>query len=174
MDTAGPGPSVEAALRIVEATPAVLAALLAAVPTAWLEAPADGPWGAAEVVAHLADVEQVAFVERIRRIVEEAHPFIASIDPSARLAESEQRSLDDVLAQLAQRRRADVAWARAFSSEDLDRTGTHDVAGTISARQLVHYWATHDLVHLAQLMTAVRAHLEPEIGSMEVFLEEEG
>ena len=61
---------------------------------------------------------------------------------------------------------------RTLTPEQLDRSGTHDTAGTITPRQLVHYWATHDLTHLAQLVGALRANLLPRIGSMTGFLEE--
>lgn len=175
----------------------VIAGILEAVPPAWLEQrtgpggpgspgvpagsadqAADGadraPWGPRAVVEHLLDVEDVAFVQRIRRIVEEDDPFIRSLDPTARLEAGGygDLSLTEVLAELRQRRAADVAWVRTLTPEQLDRAGTHDTAGTITAGQVVHYWATHDLVHLGQLVAALRANLVPHIGSMTSFLEE--
>ncbi|MGH2688063.1 MAG: DinB family protein, partial [Actinomycetota bacterium] len=169
----GPSGSLEDALGIVEGTPGVLAGLLAAVPGHWWEAGAGDAWSARTVVEHLLDVEEIAFVTRIRRIVEEDDPFITSIDPSARLEASRdpRRPVPELVDELARRRADDAAWVRSLAPGRLDRTGTHDTAGTISGRQLVHYWATHDLVHLAQLLTAVRSSLEPHIGTMGVFLE---
>jgi hypothetical protein len=166
--------SLEDALRIVEGTPAVLAGVLAAVPPSWWDAAPGGGWSPRTVVEHLLDVEDIAFVTRIRRIVEEDDPFITSIDPSARLEASADpgRPVKQLVDALARRRADDAAWVRSLPPLRLDRTGTHDTAGTISARQLVHYWGTHDLVHLSQLLAAVRACLEPHIGGMHVFLEE--
>jgi hypothetical protein len=201
MSEAEPSPTSEEALRLVERLPAVLAAIVEAVPAAWLEqrtssgassgtepeaipdsgsgmdaSPgAEAPWGPRAVVEHLLDVEDVAFVQRIRRVAEEDDPFIRSLDPTARLEAGgyRERSLAEVLGELRKRRAADVAWVRTLSPEQLDRPGTHDTAGTITGRQLVHYWATHDLTHLAQLVAALRANLLPHIGSMTSFLEEE-
>jgi hypothetical protein len=166
---------LEDALRIVESTPDVVAAVLAALPAGWREAAPADAWSPRDVVEHLLDVEEIAFVTRIRRIVEEDDPLIRSIDPSGRLAASglAERALPGIVEELRRRRAGDVAWVRTLTAEQLDRTGTHDVAGTISARQLVHYWGTHDLVHLAQLLGAVRSNLEPHIGTMRVFLEQE-
>ncbi|HEY8201158.1 MAG TPA: DinB family protein [Actinomycetota bacterium] len=177
-DAGRPGGSgIDEALRIVEGLPAVLASILETVPQAWLEGSVGGPeasWSPRAVVEHLLDVEDIAFVGRIRRIVEEDEPFIRSIDPPARLAEGGYagRGLAEILSELARRRVADVARVRTLTPEQLDRTGTHDAAGTITARQLVHYWGTHDLVHLGQLVKAVRSNLEPHIGGMTRFLEE--
>jgi hypothetical protein len=166
--------SLEDALRIVEATPGVLAGLVAAVPPAWWETVPGAGWSARAVIEHLLDVEEIAFVSRIRRIIGEDDPFITSIDPSARLEASPDRPrpVAQLVDELARRRGEDAAWVRSLARERLDRTGRHDTAGRISARQLVHYWATHDLVHLAQLLTAVRRNLEPHIGTMRIFVEE--
>ncbi|MGH2721261.1 MAG: DinB family protein [Actinomycetota bacterium] len=144
------------------------------VPPSWWETAPGGGWSPLAVVEHLLDVEDIAFVTRIRRIVEEDDPFIVSIDPSARLETSADpgRTVAELVDELARRRAGDAAWVRSLPPLRLDRTGTHDSAGTISARQLVHYWGTHDLVHLSQLLAALRANLEPHIGGMHVFLEE--
>jgi hypothetical protein len=176
MEPTDPDPrsDFEGALRLIAETPLVLGRLLATLPDGWLAGDPAGTWGPREVVEHLLDTEGVAFVERIRRIVEETDPFIRSIDPSARLEEAGRagRPLEELLEEFQQRRSENVAWVRGFSDAELRRTGTHNVVGTISARELVHYWATHDLVHLGQLIRAIRSHLEPHIGAMEKFLEE--
>lgn len=165
---------LEEALGIAERFRGVLAAVVETVPDAWLERAPAGSWAPRAIVEHLLDVEDIAFVTRIRRIVEEDEPFIRSIDPPWRLAEggNRERSMAEILEELRRRRADDVAWVRTLTAEQLDRTGTHDTAGTITARQLVHYWGTHDLVHLGQLTAAVRSNLEPHIGGMTRFLEE--
>ena len=74
-----------AALEVVAQTPRVLKALLAGLPREVLEAPNDEGWSLKDIVAHLHDAEGIAFVERIDRMLHEERPFIASIDPPARL-----------------------------------------------------------------------------------------
>lgn len=126
------------------------------------------------MLEHLIDVEGIAFRERIGRIVAEDDPFIRSIDPSARLDQGgySAESLSDLLERFARQRAESVDWLKALSSGDLERTGTHDEAGTIGAGELVHYWACHDLLHLRQLVTALQDRMVPHIGNMHLFLED--
>lgn len=133
-----------------------------------------GRWGARQVLEHLIDVEGIAFRDRIGRILNEDRPFIRSIDPPARLQEGgyAERSLDDLLAHFASMREESVAWLGSIHPGHFQREGEHDVAGTIKAGQLIHYWAVHDLTHLRQMVTALQASLLPHIGNMHTFLED--
>jgi hypothetical protein len=70
---------------VLASTPTVLKGLLENLDDDSLATPRDEGWSVKDVVAHLTDTEWIAFAERIRRIAQEDHPFIASIDPSARL-----------------------------------------------------------------------------------------
>jgi hypothetical protein len=152
----------------------VVRSILQAVPSTSLEPPADGEWGARAVLEHLIDVEGIAFRERIGRILNEDDPFIRSIDPPARLEEGGyvELPLDELIDRLARMRGEDVEWLRSLSLAQLERTGTHDEAGTIGASELVHYWACHDLLHLRQLFSALQARMLPHIGNTRLFLEE--
>jgi DinB family protein len=159
---------------MVASTPAVVRSILDSIPEAALEPSEQGAWGARQVLEHLIDVEGIAFRERIGWIIAEDDPFIRSIDPSARLDQGgyAAESLGELLDRFAQQRAESVSWLRALSSGDLERTGTHDEAGTIGAGELVHYWACHDLVHLRQLVGALQERMLPHIGNMHLFLEE--
>ena len=75
------------ALSILRAMPATLMALLAPFDEAALSVPTDEGSAARHVVAHIFDVEQVIFDDRIRRLLDEDRPFIRSIDPLARMNE---------------------------------------------------------------------------------------
>jgi hypothetical protein len=151
----------------------VVSSILGAVPPSSLEGPAEGEWGARQVLEHLIDVEGIAFRERIGRIVTEDDPFIRSIDPPARLEAGGYASLPlaELLDRFAEQRVESIEWLKSFSPEQLERTGTHDEAGTIGAGELIHYWACHDLLHLRQLFSALQARLLPHIGNMHAFLE---
>ena len=161
-------------MSLVASTPAVVRSILDSVPEAALSSSEPGVWGARQVLEHLIDVEGIAFMERIGRIVSEDDPFIRSIEPGARLEEGNYaaKSLSDLLERFALQRAESVAWLKSLSSAELERTGTHDEAGTIRAGELVHYWACHDLLHLRQLLQALQDRLLPHIGSMHLFLED--
>lgn len=164
--------SLQEALAIVASTPAVAAVILQGLPSFALE-PSGDVWGARQVLEHLIDVEGIAFTERIGRIVDEDNPFIRSIDPPARLVQGgySSESLPNLLERFAELRMQNITWVQGLPPESLERTGTHDRAGEISAGGLVHYWACHDLLHLRQLLSALQSHMAPHIGNMHRFLE---
>jgi DinB superfamily len=161
-------------LDVLDATPRMLRTLCGSASEAALSTPLDKDWSPKHIVAHILDVEDIAFMQRIRRIVEEERPFIRSIRPTERIDEAGymERPLVDLLDELQRRRREDIAWIRSIEPSRLDRIGEHDEAGEITASNIVHYWATHDLTHLHQLALMLRTSLAPRVGNMSRFFEE--
>jgi hypothetical protein len=175
VDAAGAGPqSVAEALSVIAQTPAVIRGFFNGLSEPTLSGSAAGEWGARQVLEHLIDVEGIAFRGRIGRILNEDRPFIRSIDPPARLQEGgyDERTLDELLTELETLRAESTAWLRGIDPADFDREGEHDEAGIITAGQLIHYWAVHDLVHLRQMLTALQGKLVPLAGNMHLFLED--
>jgi hypothetical protein len=139
----------------------------------------DRSWGPRQVAEHLLDVEDIAFMDRVRRLVDAGvggeRPFIRSIDPPARLVAGgyAERTLEDLLGELEQRRAADVAWLRSLPAGALASEGEHDRAGIFAARELIHYWACHDLLHLRQIARALQDTLAPFAGNLVMFFEDD-
>jgi hypothetical protein len=160
----------ETVFAIVGATPVSLRAFFAGLPPEVRTAAVDDGWSPLHVLAHLLDTEDV-IVDRMRRIVEEERPFIASIDAPARLAQSGylNRDVEALLSEFAARRAAGIAWLRAMSPAQLARLGDHDEAGVISASDHAHQWAFHDLMHLKQAATMVQTRLEQGMGNTRRF-----
>lgn len=104
-------------------------------------------------------------------MIEEDHPFIASIDPSARLLDQDDRDrpLDDLLDQLARRRSANLDLLAPLTPSELRRTGEHDEAGEISVEGVIHQWAYHDLMHLKQIASMLQAPLVERMGNTRRF-----
>jgi hypothetical protein len=175
-----PFASLEAALTIIGRTPTVLRGLVDALDAPVLEGGPSGSqgWGPRQVAEHLLDIEDIAFMDRVRRLVDAGvngeRPYIRSIDPPARLVEGgyAARTLENLLAELEQRRARDVAWLRSLPAGALDSEGEHDRAGIFAARDLVHYWACHDLLHLRQIVRGLQDTLAPFVGNLTMFFEE--
>jgi hypothetical protein len=159
------------ALTVIGSTPSVLRMLLGGVPASVVEEPNDEGWSLKDIVAHLADVESLAFEARITRMLEEARPLIQSIDPPGHLAASgyAARALGELLDELERRRSEHVAWLRGLSVDDMASTGEHDAVGEISVRDIAHQWAAHDLQHLRQMALMLQAHLAPLMGATRGF-----
>jgi hypothetical protein len=160
-----------AALELIARTPRTLRALLGGLPAEVLAEPNDEGWSLKDIVAHLVDVEDIAFVERISRMLAEQHPYIAAIDPPARLAAGgyATRSLEDLLDELERRRAADVSWLHGLDSEQLARGGLHQEVGEIFVLDIAHQWAAHDLAHLRQLALMLHEYLAPRMGATRGF-----
>ena len=153
---------------MLASTPYVLRSLMPALEQSTAQ---DEGWSAKDVVAHLVDAETVAFAERIRRIVDEDDPFIESIDPPRRLLEGgySERSLAELLDELAQLRSANLAVVQALPPEQLARTGQHDEAGKITLEGIIHQWAYHDLMHLSQVASILQQPLVTRMGNTRRF-----
>jgi hypothetical protein len=155
-----------AAIELIARTPRVLRALLSGLPAVVLSAPNAEGWSVKDIVAHLHDVESVAFVERISRMLDEAQPLIESIDPPARLAAGgyAHRGLDELLEELDRQRGEHVAWLGALTPEQLARSGQHDTVGEIYVVDIAHQWAAHDMAHLRQVSLMLQEYLAPLMG----------
>ena len=162
------------ALAVIAGTPRLLRDLLSSVPERAREQAIDEGWSPKHVVAHLLDVEGIAFRQRISRILNEDRPFIRSIDPPARLKESGylERPLEALLDELDVQRAEDIGWLRSLDAAALARTGEHDEAGEISAANIANYWACHDLLHLRQMAGMLQIGLIDKLGNASRFLEE--
>ncbi len=160
-----------AALELIARTPRVLRELLLGLPPTTLEHTNDEGWCLKDIVAHLVDVEGVAFVERIKRMLDYQRPFIAAIDPPSRLAAGgyASRSLAELLDELERRRSDDIGWLRGLSAEHLVRSGLHQEVGEIFVIDIAHQWAAHDMDHLRQVALMLQQQLAPLMGATRSF-----
>ena len=132
---------------------------------------APNKWSVQEVLAHLADVEELGMRSRVVAMVEQENPTLPSFDQEARAAEMEYSKIDPrrSLASLARQRRANVQWLRKLRPAQLKRKGVHEKVGGISAEELITEWAFHDLGHLKQILEIKRYALYPHMGNMQAF-----
>lgn len=159
-------------LAVIERTPALLRSLTTGFDAKALNTPVDGGWSMATLVAHLIDVDAVGFRQRIGRIVHEDHPLLPSIDPGAEAAAADLPPFAMLLDGFEQARQDSLGWVLNLNSADFDRLGQHAAAGDISARNVFHWWAIHDLAHIRQATKILQAQFEPHLGNMAGFLDE--
>jgi dienelactone hydrolase len=159
------------AIAVIGRTPTVLRALLLDLPSELIDAPNDEGWSLKDIVAHLVDAEDLAFVERISRMLNEEMPAIASIDPPARLDAGgyAARTLRDLLDDLQHQREQHSSWLRGLSPDQLTRAGNHDEVGEIRVVDIAHQWAAHDMAHLRQIALLIQQHVAPLMGATRAF-----
>jgi len=159
------------ALAIIAGTPDMARRLFADLPADAVAEAGEGGWSPRTALAHLVDTHDGVIALRIRRIIDEDRPFIRSIDPEGRLAEGgfAGRTVASLLDELQRLRDRDVPWLRSLRAEQLARAGDHDEAGEITANDLVHQWAYHDLMHLQQIAAMLQARLARSMGNTRKF-----
>lgn len=143
-------------LPLLAAAPDALAALVAGLAEHILShRPAPTKWSVREVVAHLADDELVG-AYRIRLILSAPGTEIQAFDQDT-WAATGRYGMTTVAASVSlfrALREANLSLVRAIRDEEWDSWGTHAERGRESIRDIVTYYAAHDLLHFAQLQAA--------------------
>jgi hypothetical protein len=145
-------------LRGLEAMPSELEAAVGLVPrerlrfkpASWAGSPGEG-FSVLEHACHLRDIERDGYHVRIRRLLEEEAPDLASIDGDALAIERRyaETDLDEALGGFRSARRATLERIRDLDEARLARRGTFAEYGDLTLRGLLHYLRSHDLQHLA-------------------------
>jgi hypothetical protein len=140
-------------LAMLASAPAALARLLDGAPDDLLaRRPSPGKWSIREIVAHLADDELVG-AYRIRMILSAPGTDIQAFDQDV-WAETGRYSSLDVATSLALfrvLREANLTMLRVLSEEEWSRFGMHAERGRESVRDIVSYYAGHDVNHFRQI-----------------------
>ena len=162
------------AVPLLERTPGALSALLDGLPHGWTRTD-EGPstWSVHDIVAHLIHAEDDDWMPRVRQILElgdraSFRPF----DRTHGMAEARKRSLEELTAMFAERRRAslDALAALHLTSADLKRTGRHPQFGIVTLSQHLATWVAHDLTHLSQIVRVMAAQYRDAVGPWAQFL----
>ena len=115
--------------------------------------PSEQEFSVLENVCHLRDIESEGYRVRIRRLLEEEHPFLPDLDGN-RLAAERRYNTQDARAGLAAFRRSREESLRDLSvvtPEQWDRSGTFETSGTITLANLVAMMREHDQAHRTEL-----------------------
>lgn len=110
-------------------------------------------WTALEVLGHIADMADV-FAERVRRIVAEDRPRLASVDQDKVAAERRNNEREPM--ELAKRIQAAHAEMVRLLMEPKNRTrlGVHEEQGEVDAGHIAAYQARHAHEHVSDLAAA--------------------
>lgn len=102
-------------------------------------------------LCHVRDIEIDGYHVRLRRMLDEDHPLLVSVDGDALAIERryDAANASDVLAAIRDARRETLDFVSRLTPEQLARTGAFDGYGALTVRSLVHYLCSHDQQHLA-------------------------
>jgi hypothetical protein len=167
-------PELREARELLGRTPALLDGWLRGLPEPWLSATeGEGTYSPRDVVAHLADDEEVDWLPRLRIVLEhgEARPF-TPYDRDAFRTRFAALGMGELLDAFASRRRESLETldSLAISPADLDRTGLHPALGRVTVRQLLAAWVVHDLTHVAQVARVMAKRYGEATGPWRAYL----
>lgn len=159
----------QTALALLDSTPAIFRLMLANLPDDILTADLDRGWSIKRVLAHMVDVEEPGFRDRLRHIIDANHPSITSYDAMATLEAGDymSRSVATLLDQLDASRRETIVWLRTLTPEQRARSATHDTAGDFTIDNLLHYWPMHDMAHIRGVQRMLNALLRHEASGLD-------
>lgn len=146
-------------LKVVAATPGRIAALVRGLsPRQLATEPAPGKWSIREIVAHLADTEQVMGC-RARWIAFEGGITLTPFDQDkwSNGRAREKEPFAESLERFRVVRRSTVRLFRAAPKDAWSRTVLHPERGQVSLRVQMETAAGHDLNHLGQIQRLARA-----------------
>jgi hypothetical protein len=151
---------IQAPVSLLEKTPVLFETMLRDLPPDLLHwKPGSDRWSISEVLAHLADIENM-YCRRVCRILAEDSPALQKYGqpgPSDANAYS-HGSAAEHLARFLAARRASIDALKLASGSAGSRTAKHSELGVITLAQMLNEWASHDLGHLRQIAELYRAH----------------
>jgi hypothetical protein len=145
-------------IKVQSTTNKKLARLIKGVPTAKLrKRPAPEKWSAAEILAHLADVE-IVVGWRMRSILGAPGTPVQAFDQNAWVSSGhyEKRDPRKSLEQHRVLREANLALLKSLSREQWKHYGQHAERGQESIEHIVGMIAGHDVNHIRQIEIILR------------------
>ena len=166
--------SLDAAVPILERTPATLRAMLDGLPADWITA-TEGPdsWSPYDIVGHLIHGERTDWIARARIILEQGtNRRFEPYDRFAQFRESQGKGLDVLLADFARLRRENLATLEGWrlTEAQMKLEGEHPAFGTVTLRQLLATWVAHDLGHIAQIARVMAKQYRDAVGPWRAYL----
>ncbi|MEM1320788.1 MAG: DinB family protein [Bacteroidota bacterium] len=152
----------------LQSTPTIFHALLDHLPTSWVHQNEGGEtWSPYDIVGHMVHGEKTDWIPRAQIILSDrADKTFTPFDRFAQERESVGKTLDQLIKEFAQLRKASLNTLRSFdlSEENLKREGIHPAFGAVTLQQLLATWSVHDLSHIHQLTRVIAKNQKEETG----------
>ncbi len=166
--------NLDHAISLLTRTPNVLHAMLAGLPPEWINSnEGEETWSPYDVIGHLIHGERADWIPRAKIIVEEgeSQPF-DSFDRFAQFAESQGKSLEELLEAFENLRQANIERLKEMKlkAEDLSRRGSHPALGAVTLEQLLATWVAHDQSHIVQIARTMARQYQEAVGPWQEYL----
>jgi hypothetical protein len=156
---------IQALIERLEASPARFAAVMSRLEAAdSVEALRPGDWSAAQVLAHVRASQDI-IEPRILAILARDNPPLLSFDDRAWADVGRYNfvPVTEALESMRTRRRELMRALRALGPEGWQRTGQHEVRGTLSVLNIARRIADHEDEHLEQIAHVSTAYADANV-----------
>jgi uncharacterized damage-inducible protein DinB len=162
------------AVEVLERTPGTLGSLLRGLSDEWVYAnEGEGSWSPFDVVGHLIDGENNAWLPRIELILSnnESKDFQA-FDRFNHLQLNKGKTMEQLLDEFTELRAKSIEKLKKIIQPDtnLTLTGNHPEFGSVTLEQLLATWTAHDLSHIAQITRVMANRYKIDVGPWKVNL----
>ncbi|MEO7966922.1 MAG: DinB family protein [Gemmatimonadaceae bacterium] len=165
---------IQSSIALLERTPRVFRFMLEGLPQQWLDANEGGEsWSAYTIVGHLAHGERNDWIPRAELILGQgANRRFTPYDRFAQFHESIGKSMVDLLGELEHSRAINLVTLKSWqlTEAQLALEGEHPEFGTVTLRQLLSTWVTHDLGHIAQTARVLAKQYDEAVGPWRAYL----
>jgi hypothetical protein len=156
------------AMSVLEATPAVLRALLGNLPDVWREYQEEpSEWSPRIILVHFVHNEQTNWVPRLKVILSD--DAVRQFDPFRQLPEGgalENLTVNQLLEAFESLRKENLTalWRLDLKPEHYSREAAHPVLGVVTLRQLLATWVVHDMNHTYQITKSIAKRYRDAVG----------
>lgn len=162
------------ALQVLKNTPAVIETLFHDVNEDWINTnEGENTWTPKQVLAHLIICEITNWLPRAKIILsEKGEKSLPPMDMNAHFDLAQNQSTEKLLAFFQQIRKEALTEVDSLNitGEDLAKTASHPVIGTVNLQQLIATWVTHDLAHLVQITRTMARQNKEFVGGFGRYL----
>lgn len=166
--------SLVEAVEHLQAAPAALRALTAAVPPAALRFREDtSAWTIVEVASHMADGEITDWMPRVDILLSDAaQRTFAPYDRRGGFARYQGWKLPQLVEEFDRLRRSNVErlLSLELTPESLKRTAVHPELGSVTLEELLACWVTHDCAHFAQISRILTRYFGADAGPWKAYM----
>jgi DinB family protein len=148
-----PEPNTDHLIDTLDATPRILAELVATGDDAAFDKAWPGEWSPRTVLAHLRDDEFLVMRLRLERMLGEQTPMLMPFNETEweRTRYTGRDALDELIADLAEQRAASVAILRRLTPEEWQRPAYQPEIGELTIATWAQHWVEHDQTHINQV-----------------------
>lgn len=165
--------SIEKSLEVLQQTPKTLDSLLNGLSDDWIFSNEGGEtWSPYDVIGHLIHGEKTDWIPRLRQTLFDENKVFTPFDRFAQFENSKGKSLSQLLSEFQVLRKENLDYLKSLnlSESDFEKEGIHPEFGSITVKQLLATWVTHDLGHIAQISRVMAKQYKNEVGPWTAYI----